>query len=105
MNHHVTLLEPEARSAELIIRSAPTPRRMISAAELEALFTAPDTRQLPRSFDRLAIRLGIALLLWGRKRTGQDATTAAEHTRIRQGIRAAEAREHALQREFPHRFI
>ena len=51
------------------------------------------------------MRVGIALLLWSRDRTQHGTDSAAEHLRIRQGIRAAEAREHALRREFPHHFI
>ena len=105
MNRHVTLMEPDAQPAAPTARSAPASDRKISAAELERLFTEPDPRQLPRTFDRLAMRVGIALLLWSRDRTQHGTPNAAEHLRVRQGIRAAEAREHALRREFPHHFI
>ncbi|HEY9477882.1 MAG TPA: hypothetical protein VIQ26_05565 [Microbacteriaceae bacterium] len=106
MNRHVTLMERDGQPAESIANSAPASGRKISAAELERMFTDPDPRQqLSRTFDRLAMRVGIALLLWSRDRTLHGTADAVEHVRIRQGIRAAEAREHALRREFPHHFI
>jgi hypothetical protein len=105
MNRHVTLMEPDTQPAAPITSFVRASDRKISAAELERLFTAPDSRQFSRTFDRLAMRVGIALLLWSRDRTQQGTATAAEHLRIRQGVREAEAREQALRREFPHHFI
>ena len=60
-------------------------------------------RHRPRGLDRMAMRLGVALLIWGRTRTEKAALTGEEHTRLRRDDNARRAREFAAQLEFPHR--
>ena len=108
MNRHVTLMERDGQPAEPTAAAALASDRKISAAELERMFTDPRRAfawKARRARRRLVLRVGIALLLWSRDRTLHGTADAVEHVRIRQGIRAAEAREHALRREFPHHFI
>ena len=74
--------------------------RANSVAEALRTLTLPDPAPpLPRAklIDRLALRVGLALLLWS-ARTQQSSIDPTEHSRVLHSERERQHREHAAQR-------
>lgn len=96
MTRHSLLEVPAAQEEQLLAAV----NRILIAAELDSLLAVPGARRYRRGFDRFAMRFGVTLLIWGRRRAARTVLSGAEHARLRQQTAAVREREQKFRREY-----